>query len=89
MKTALATLALATMLATPALADKPGADWMSMEGVIAKLKTAGYGNFREIEADDGRWKVVADKDGRTLKLKLDPKTAEVETSKPKGDGDDD
>lgn len=90
MKVALATLALGASLATPALADKPGADWMSMDQVITKLKTAGYGNFSEIEADDGRWKVVADKDGQTLKLKLDPKTAEVVKSKPKkGDDDDD
>ena len=90
MKAALATLALGAALATPALADKPGADWMSMEGVIAKLKAAGYGTFSEVEADDGRWKVIADKDGQTFKLKVDPKTAEVLKSKPKkGDDDDD
>ncbi len=89
MKAAFVALTLGAMLATPALADKPGTGWMSMEDVIAKLKTAGYGNFSEIEADDGRWKVVADKGGQSYKLQLDPKTAEVLKSKPKKDDDDD
>ena len=89
MKAALAALALGAMLASPALADKPGSDWMSMDQVIAKLKTGGYANFSEIEADDGLWKVVAEKDGQTMKLKLDPETGEVLKSKPKKSDDDD
>lgn len=89
MKKAFALCALGIMLATPALADKPGADWMTIDQIAAKLKTAGYTNISEIEADDGAWEAVADKDGKTVKLKLDSKTGEVLKTKPKKDDDDD
>ena len=49
-----AALAL-TLVAAPALAGQPGADWMPMDQVLRKLADAGYGAVQKIEADDGQW----------------------------------
>ena len=50
----LATAALAT--APLALADKPGAGWITIEKAIEKAKAAGYAEVYKIEADDkGYW----------------------------------
>ena len=89
MKTVLAAATMVALLATSALAERPGSDWAGMDQVVAKLKAAGYGPISKIKADDGHWKAVADKDGKTYKIRLDPKTAEVLKAKPKDDDHDD
>lgn len=46
-----AALLLMCASSVPALADKPGADWISVEQAKAKLVAAGYSNVTKIEAD--------------------------------------
>lgn len=80
-KTVLAA-ALAATLATgvavaPALADTPGKDWMPIDQVLTKLTEAGYGSVRSIEADDGVWKAKARRDGRSVKVQIDPQTGAI------------
>ncbi|ACB78797.1 conserved hypothetical protein [Methylorubrum populi BJ001] len=88
-KTVVARLAAATLiagLAAPALADAPGKDWMPIDQVLTKLSEAGYGPVRSIEADDGVWKAKAERDGRTIKVQVDPRTgAVVEKAKRQSD----
>ena len=36
-------------------ADKPGADWISLEQAVEKAKAAGYTELHGIEADDDGW----------------------------------
>ncbi|MBP1296748.1 PepSY domain-containing protein [Bradyrhizobium elkanii] len=54
-----------------ARADQPGADWMPMEQVKAKVLQSGYTQVTKLEADDGRcaarrtgWKWSVDHDER-------------------------
>ena len=86
----LKTLAAATLatglLAASAHADTPGKDWMPIDQVLTKLAEAGYGTVRSIEADDGVWKAKAVRDGRSVKVQLDPQTgAIVEKTKQQSD----
>ena len=71
-----AALAL-TLVAAPALAGQPGADWMPMDQVLRKLTDAGYGAVQKIEADDGQWEGKATKDGKVVSFKVDPKSGAV------------
>ncbi len=94
-------LLAAGLLAAPALADdRPGPDWMPIEGAVRALEQAGYSGVRGLEADDGVWEGKAVKDGRSVKVKVDPRSGAVteraaEASKasgknePDADGDDD
>jgi hypothetical protein len=65
-----------------ALADRPGADWMPAERVIAKLKAAGYTEISKIEADDGRWEGEGMKAGQWMDFHADPRTGAILTEKP-------
>ncbi|CAO4164411.1 PepSY domain-containing protein [Methylorubrum aminovorans] len=76
-KTALAATLIAGLAAAPALADTPGKDWMPIDQVLTKLTEAGYGSVRSIEADDGVWKAKASRDGRDVKVRLDPQTGAI------------
>ncbi|WP_020179699.1 PepSY domain-containing protein [Methylopila sp. M107] len=69
--------ALGLASAAPALADRPGADWLPIDQAIEKLKAAGYTAVSELEADDGRWEGKGVKDGKTLEFHLDPKTGAI------------
>lgn len=54
--------------------------------MLTKLSEAGYGPVRSIEADDGVWKAKAERDGRTIKVQVDPRTgAVVEKAKRQSD----
>ena len=80
LKTVLAALAAtltAGLAAAPARADAPGKDWMPIDQVLTKLSEAGYGSVRSIEADDGVWKAKVSRDGRTIKVQLDPRTGAI------------
>jgi hypothetical protein len=70
-----AVLGLATMAS--ASAELPGADWLTMDQAIEKLKAAGYISVSELEADDGRWEGKGVKDGKTLEFHLDPKSGAI------------
>jgi hypothetical protein len=78
------TAAALTLVAAPALAGQPGADWMPMDQVLRKLADAGYGAFQKIEADDGQWEGKATKDGKVVSFIVDPKSGAV-TEKVKGE----
>ena len=68
---AVLTLGVATCL--PAWADQPGANWISVEKVQQILKSAGYTQVAEIEADDGRWEGEGiKKDGLKYEFHVDP-----------------
>lgn len=55
-----------------AVADKPGADWLTKEQVTQKLKDAGYSEITELEADDGHWEGEGKKDGKMMDFHIDP-----------------
>jgi hypothetical protein len=48
-------VAALVLAAAPALADRPGTDWISMDEAKSKLVAAGYTSVTKIEADDGHW----------------------------------
>ena len=73
-----ATFALPLAFAGPVFADdRPGKDWMSMEQAATKLSEAGYTNVRKLKADDGYWEAKATKDGKTIEVKVDPRSGAV------------
>lgn len=98
-KTLAGGLLAAGLFAVPALADdRPGPDWMPIEGAVRALEQAGYANVHGLEADDGVWEGKAVKDGRSVKVKVDPHNGAVTEKAAKAskasdkrdeDGDDD
>lgn len=74
-KTFAAVIAAATLLsAGAAMADRPGAGWISIEKAIETAKTkAGYVEVYEIEADNnGYWKGEGRKaDGAVYEFRID------------------
>jgi uncharacterized membrane protein YkoI len=74
-KTFAAVIAAATLLsAGAAMADRPGAGWISIEKAIETAKTkAGYVEVYEIEADNnGYWKGEGRKaDGVVYEFRID------------------
>jgi len=69
-------IAIATVLALAASSaavahDKPGADWISKDAAIAKVKALGYDAVR-LEADDGHWEGEATKQGQFYDIHVDP-----------------
>ncbi len=76
-------LAAAALIATPALADTPGADWMPEQQVQAQLAAAGYQYVTPLEADDGQWEGMAVHDGKIVEFKADPRTGKVVWEAPK------
>ena len=72
-KIAVAMLALLAGSAA-ALADTPGADWISEEQVRQKLTAAGYTAISELEADDGHWEGEGTKNGQMMDFHIDPRT---------------
>lgn len=72
-----AALILAGATAYPALADQPGADWMSAEQVMSKLTAAGYSDVSAIKADDGHWEGKGMKNGKAFEFEADPHTGAI------------
>jgi hypothetical protein len=78
-----ATLAVGGLFLSPSFAkdnDSPaGRQWLSIAQVADRLDAAGYRNIEEIEREHGGYEVRAtDRDGRRVKLRLNPWTGEVE-----------
>jgi hypothetical protein len=65
-----------------ALADQPGADWMSKGDVMKKMEGQGYSAI-VMEADDGHWEGEAVKNGTIVEFHADAHTGAVTKSKPK------
>jgi len=79
-----ATLAAAAALtAGMALADRPGADWITIDQALAKAKAAGYTQVHKIEADDGGyWEGEGVKqDGKVYEFRVDGKSGDVTRDK--------
>jgi hypothetical protein len=55
-----------------ALADQPGADWITKEQVTQKLTAAGYTSITGLEADDGHWEGKGVKNGKIMEFHVDP-----------------
>jgi hypothetical protein len=51
--------------------DQPGADWISKDAAIAKVKALGYDAVR-LKADDGHWEGEATKHGQFYDIHVDP-----------------
>ncbi|AME26389.1 MULTISPECIES: PepSY domain-containing protein [Burkholderiaceae] len=69
-------LACIFMFATSSAAfahDQPGADWISKDAAIAKVKALGYDAVR-LEADDGHWEGEATKQGQFYDIHVDPRS---------------
>jgi hypothetical protein len=66
------TTALALAASSAAMAhDQPGADWISKDAAIVKVKALGYDAVR-LEADDGHWEGEATKQGQFYDIHVDP-----------------
>src|SRR5690606_27877420 len=65
-----------------ALADKPGADWITLEQAVQKAKSAGYTQLHSISADDDTWEGEGMKaDGKVWEFKMDGKTGDMTKEK--------
>ena len=78
-KTLTALTAAAALSAGAAMADRPGADWISIEQALSSAKQAGYTQIHKIEADDaGYWEGEGTKqDNRLYEFRVDGKTGKV------------
>lgn len=72
-----AALLLVGATAAPALADQPGADWISVEQAKSKLMEAGYSSVTKIEADDGHWEGKGMKNGQMREFHVNPHTGAI------------
>ena len=72
-----AALLLAGVIAAPALADQPGADWISVDQAKSKLMAAGYSSVSKIEADDGHWEGEGMKNGQKHEFHVDPHSGAI------------
>jgi hypothetical protein len=83
MKPLLLILSLLIAAPTVALADKPGADWLTHAQVTEKLLAQGFTRVIKLEADDGHWEGDAVKDGKTYEVHVDPHSGALTKSEPK------
>lgn len=68
----------AAIVSSPAWADQPGADWISMQKTQEILKDAGYVLVTKIEADDGHWEGKGVKeDGMEYEFRMDPHSGKI------------
>ena len=65
-----------------ALADQPGADWMSKADLKKMMESQGYSAI-VVGADDGHWEGEAVKDGKIVEFHADAHTGEITKSEPK------
>lgn len=73
----LATAAFAaTAFATPALADRPGPDWMSAAKATQIMRARGF-KVSKIEADDHHWEGKAWRWGRKYEFHINPWTGRI------------
>ena len=61
------------------MADRPGADWISIEQALSSAKQAGFTQIHKIEADDaGYWEGEGTKqDNRLYEFRVDGKSGKV------------
>jgi hypothetical protein len=56
---------------------------MTAQQVTEKLRSLGYTEIRELEADDGHWEADVVKDGRTFEVHVDPHSGALTKNEPK------
>ncbi len=61
----------ALMASSFTFADQPGADWMTKQEVMQKLKANGYSQITKLEADDGHWEGEGTKNGKKMEFHVD------------------
>ncbi|MBI2275819.1 MAG: PepSY domain-containing protein [Dechloromonas sp.] len=67
-----------------AAGDGQGA-WLSLGQVVGILEGAGYRNIEKIEREHGGYEGRAtDRDGRRVKLEINPRTGEIARQRPDG-----
>jgi len=62
------------------------ADGKPLCEIIGAVEAAGYSQVSEVEFDDGAWKIEAYEGGKRQSLRVDPKSAKIESA---GEDDDD
>ena len=72
------------LLPTPALADEPGHDWISIGRVELLLQKEGY-RLIEIEPKEDHWEGEATRHGRTWDFKVSPTTGGIISIEPDTD----
>ncbi|BAN26420.1 PepSY domain-containing protein [Caballeronia insecticola] len=75
-------LTAALLASRAALADAPGADWITNQQAIQKLTEQGYANAY-LKADDGHWEGEATKNGHIYELHVDPHSGAITKSERK------
>jgi hypothetical protein len=55
---------------------------MTAQQVTEKLRSLGYTEIRELEADDGHWEADVVKDGRTFEVHVDPHSGALTKNEP-------
>lgn len=83
-KIPLGTIAILFVLSVSgaAVADQPGADWMSKGDVMKKMEQEGFSAII-MEADDGHWEGEAVQNGRIVEFHADPHSGRITKLKPK------
>ncbi|TBU89000.1 PepSY domain-containing protein [Phytopseudomonas dryadis] len=78
-KTLTALTAAAALSAGVAMADRPGADWISIDQALSSAKQAGFTQIHKIEADDdGYWEGKGLKqDNRLYEFRVDGKSGKL------------
>lgn len=71
-----------TMIASPALADQPGANWLPNNKLSAAIAKQGY-HMTKVEADDGHWEGEMTKNGRVYEFHANPLTGKLTSVKMK------
>lgn len=72
-------LSSSLVIAGAAAAADPGQDQRGMgeQEVRAALTAAGYTDIEDLEFDDGMWEADARRDGRSVDLRIDPRTGNI------------
>lgn len=72
----IALLAAFALPAAPALADRPGPNWISSQRASNILRQRGY-RVTKIEADDGHWEGEAYRNGRKYEFHVAPRSGRI------------
>jgi hypothetical protein len=76
MKIAIVAVAVTSLLAFPAFADRPGPGWSSQPGLERAIQKQGY-HVTKVEADDGHWEGEMTKAGKLYEFHADPRTGRL------------
>ncbi|GAA5525700.1 hypothetical protein Maes01_02272 [Microbulbifer aestuariivivens] len=71
------TLTAAILPLAAAADDKPPPGAMALSTVLTALEQRGYTPIVEVSLDDERWEIEAYKEGKPVKLKVNPNTGEI------------